>query len=101
MDRKKFIASLSLASTAHISSASGHKYMKRERRDRLQGSAKKFSGFRLAHITDPHIYPKNQAPEKMADALRHIQTQKKNTSRNLEWWRFNNGCIRCIQRVYA
>ena len=77
MDRKKFIASLSLASTAHISSASGHKYMKRERRDRLQGSAKKFSEFRLAHITDPHIYPKNQAPEKMADALRHIQTQKK------------------------
>ena len=76
MDRKKFIASLSLASTAHISSASRHKYMNRDRRDRLQDSVKKFSGFRLAHITDPHIYPKNQAPEKMANALRHIQTQK-------------------------
>ena len=60
MDRKKFIASLSLASTAHISSASGHKYMNRERRDRLRGSTKKFSEFRLAHITDPHIYPKTR-----------------------------------------
>ena len=54
MNRKKFIAALSLASTAHLSSASGQRFIKRQ-----QPSSKRSklgsSGFRLAHVTDSHI----------------------------------------------
>lgn len=76
MNRKKFIAALSLASTAHLSSASGQRFIKRQ-----QPSSKRSklgsSGFRLAHVTDPHISSRNNAPEKIAAAFRHIHDQKK------------------------
>ena len=99
MNRKKFIAALSLASTAHLSSASGQRFIKRQ-----QPSSKRSklgsSGFRLAHVTDPHISSRNNAPEKIAAAFRHIHDQKKISNRNLEWWRFNNGCIERIQEKH-
>ena len=71
MDRKKFIASLSLASTAHISSASGHKYMNRDRRDRLQPHRARFQSSLLPHTL--LLHPRGLRDDRRSGGDAHLR----------------------------
>jgi Icc protein len=65
MNRKQFLSTLSVAGTA--SALASNQSMAA-----TENSTQPL--FRMAHMTDPHIYPGNNAPEQIAQAIRHMHS---------------------------